>query len=262
MEMTFLSIMPKNSPQVKNLDKITREFPFASSLVLVVDGRDLPPETAKSTVISLIDRLTEEFSKEEFSSGVAGIYSRADVEFIKKHGFLLADSKDLERMSSLYADAALLPFLTALNDDLEREYSGDGDALGEDEGQIVSWAGGINLILNSLADSLEGTAPDDEEIEAALEAYLIGSPYYLSRSENMGLMFLNPTFNINELGPLVMETNRIEERARNIAASEGVKIGLTGITVVGLGRRHHRFSHTPAEHTHRHVHGSPGGAGG
>ncbi len=48
MEMTFLSIMPKNSPQVKNLDKIIKEFPFASSLVLVVDGRELPPETAKT----------------------------------------------------------------------------------------------------------------------------------------------------------------------------------------------------------------------
>jgi len=232
MEMTFLSIMPKNSPQVKNLEKITTEFPFASSLVLVVDGRELPRETAKASVISLIDRLTEEFSKEEFSSGVAGVYSRADVDFIKKHGFLLAESKDLKRMTSLYADTDLVPFISALNNDLEREYSGDGEAMEEDEGLIVSWTGGIGSILDSLADSMEGFPPDESDIEAALEAYLIGSPYYLSRSENMAVMFLNPTFTINDLGPLLEETNRIEERARDNAASEGVKIGLTGITVV------------------------------
>jgi len=233
MEMTFLSIMPKNSPQVKNLDKIIKEFPFASSLVLVVDGRELPPETAKATVISLIDRLTVEFSGEEFSSGISGVYSKADVDFIKKHGFLLAESKDLDRMTSLYADTDLVPFLSALNNDLEREYSGDGEALEDDESQIVSWTDGIGLILDSLADSMEGLPPDEADIEAVLEAYLIGSPYYLSRSENMGLMFLKPTFTINDLGPLVEETTRIEERAQDIAASKGAKIGLTGITVVG-----------------------------
>jgi len=233
MEMTFLSIMPKNSPQVQNLDKITKEFPFASSLVLVVDGRELPPETAKATVISLIDRLTVEFSSEEFSSGISGVYSKADVDFIKKHGFLLAEKKDLDRMTSLYADTDLVPFLSALNNDLEREYSGDGEALEDDESQIVSWTEGIGLILDNLAGTMEGLPPDEADIEAALEAYLIGSPYYLSRSENMGLMFLKPTFTINDLGPLMEETTRIEERAQDIAASKGAGIGLTGIAVVG-----------------------------
>ncbi len=233
MEMTFFSIMPKNSQQVKDLKRITEEYPFASSLVVVIDGRELPAETAKATVIAVIDQLTEEFSGDEYSSAISGVYSKLDTAFLDEHAFLLTESDVLDRMRSLYADTDLVPFLTALNDDLEREYSGDGDAMESDENQIAAWVGGIGLILDGLADSLEGDPPNEKAIEAALDAYLIGDPYYLSRSQNMGIMFLNPTYTIDDMGPLVTETNRIEERAKAIAAAAGVKVGLTGLTVVG-----------------------------
>jgi predicted RND superfamily exporter protein len=80
---------------------------------------------------------------------------------------------------------------------------------------------------------LEGTIPGPEIVAAALDAYLIGDPYYLSRNQDMGLVFINPTYTINDLQPLVEQTNRIEDRAKAIAAAHGARAGLTGITVVG-----------------------------
>lgn len=179
MEMTFFSIMPKNSQQVKDLKLITEEYPFASSLVVVIDGRELPAETAKSTVIAVIDRMTEEFSGDEYSSAISGVYGKLDTAFLDEHAFLLTEPDVLDRMRSLYADTDLLPFFTALNDDLEREYSGDGDAMESDENQIAAWVGGIGLILDGLADSLEGDPPDEKAIKAALDAYLIGGNPHL-----------------------------------------------------------------------------------
>lgn len=233
MEMTFFSIMPKNSTQVKDMERITEEFPFASSLIAVVDARELPSEEAKSTVITVIDALSEEFTRSEYADAVSGVYGTIDVEFLKKHSLVLAESDVLERMTRLYADTDLLPFLTALNNDLEREYSGDGEAMEDDESQLVSWTGGIARILEGLAGTLDGGTPEKENIDAALEAYLIGDPYYLSRAENMGLLFINPTYTINDLTPLVPQTDRIEARCKQIAAEYGVKAGLTGMTVVG-----------------------------
>ena len=233
MEMTFYSIMPKNSVQVTDMEKITEEFPFASSLVAVVDGRNLPPEQAKATVISVIDALSEDFSAPEYADAVSGVYGTINVDFLKEHGLILAKPDVLDRMTRLYADTDLLPFITALNDDLEREYSGDGEALEDDEAQLVSWTGGIGRILGGLADSLGGDVPEKEEIDAALRAYLIGDPYYLSRSENMGLLFINPTYTINDLNPLVRQTDRIERHCKQIAAEYGASAGLTGLTVVG-----------------------------
>ncbi len=233
MEMTFFSIMPENSSQVQDLKRITEEYPFASALVVVVDARALPSGEAKETVKAVIDDITAVFSSGEYASAVNGVYSTVDADFLKEHGFLLTKPKDLDRLRDMYADPDLVPFLTALNDDLEREYSGDGDALEDDESQVVSWVGGIEGILGGLADSLEGRVPDAAVVEGALDAYLIGDIYYLSRSENMGLLFLNPTYTINDLGPLVTETNRVEAKVKEIAAARGVKAGMTGITVVG-----------------------------
>ncbi|MDF1569393.1 MAG: MMPL family transporter [Spirochaetaceae bacterium] len=116
---------------------------------------------------------------------------------------------------------------------MEREYSGDGDALEDDENQLVPWVGGIGRILDGLADTLEGRHVTPREVEEALDAYLIGDPYYLSRSENMGLLFINPTYTINDLGPLVNQTNRIEAAAKAVGTAHGMEVGLTGITVVG-----------------------------
>jgi predicted RND superfamily exporter protein len=233
MEMTFFSIMPQQSTQVQDLKRITNEFPFASSLVVVVDGRGLPADTAKETVKSAIDEMASVFSSDEFDSALSGVYSKVDEAFLKEHGFLLSQSKDLKRLKGIYADPDLFPFLQALNDDLEREYSGDGEAMEDDEMQLVSWVGGVSEILNTMADALEGHLPDDSKIDEALDAYLLGESYYLSRSENMGVLFLNPRYTINDLDPLVNETNRIEERVKSIASDYGMTAGMTGLTVVG-----------------------------
>jgi len=233
MEMTFYSIMPRQSRQVQDLKRITSEFPFASTLVVVVDGRALPAGEAKAQVKKTIDEMTRVFSSPEFEGALTSVYSKVDQDFIRNHGFLLTKTKDLKRMSSLYADTDLLPFLEALNNDLEREYSGDGEALEDDEMQVVSWVNGLNSILGDMAEALDDRIPGEERIDQSLDSYLVGESYYLNRSENMGLLFLNPRYTINDLEPLVTETNRIEKRVKEIAAAGGLEAGMTGLTVVG-----------------------------
>lgn len=233
MEMTFYSIMPQKSNQVQDLKRITENYPFASSMIVVVDGRGLPEGEAKATVKETIDEMETVFLSDEFSSAISGVYSKVDQNFIREHGFLLTEAKDLKRMEDMYADTDLLPFLTALNDDLEREYSGDGEAMDDDETQLSAWVDGLDRILGELAESMEGTTPDPKDVQEAMDAYLLGESYYLSREENLGIMFLNPTYTINDLGPLVEETGRVEQRVKAISEANGVTAGLTGLLVVG-----------------------------
>ena len=164
MEMTFFSMMPQNTRQVRDLKKITADYPFSSSIVVVVDGRELPKAEAKAAVKRTVDAMDQEFSKPEYEDILDGIYCKVDENFLKEHGFLLTKEKDLKRMRDMYADPSLVPFLTALNNDLEREYSGDGEAMDDDESQLVAWVGGVEQILNDLADTLEGTAPGSDRI--------------------------------------------------------------------------------------------------
>ncbi|MCG8481312.1 MAG: hypothetical protein MI724_19615, partial [Spirochaetales bacterium] len=233
LDMTFYSIMPQSSRQVEDLKRITEEYPFASTIVVVVDGRAVSRDDATRTVKEAIDEMAATFASDEFSSAVDGVYSAIDRQFVRDYGLLLVEQKDLERFRTIHADPDLVPFLTALNDDLEREYSGDGDALEDDEAQLVTWVRGVEGILEGLSHAIEGDGVDGEAIEATLDDYLIGETYFLSRAEDMGLLFLNPTYTIDDLAPLVTETNRIEERVKKIAAAHGLEAGLTGFTVVG-----------------------------
>ncbi len=232
MEMTFYSIMPQKSHHVQDMKRITENYPFASTIIAVVDGRGLPETDAKASVKAAIDEMEMSFLSEEFSDAVSGVYSRVDLDFLKEHGFLLTEEKDLKRMARMYADPELLPFLTALNDDLEREYSGDGEAMDDDETRLSAWLGGLEDLLSLLADSLEGELPKGE-MESAMDSYLLGESYYLSREENMGIIFINPTYTVNDLGPLVTQTNRIDLKVTEIARSRGLDAGITGFIVVG-----------------------------
>ena len=234
MDMTFYSIMPQHIQQVRDLEYITEQYPLASSIIAVVDGRSLGtgPEVTR-TVTDTVDALEAEFTRDEWSDAVAGVWGRFDTDFIASHGLVLTKTDDIQRFSDLYADLDVVPLLAALNDDLEREYSGDSDALSSDENLVVSWAGGLSGILDQLANATDGSGIDQAELDAAMQRWLVGDPYYLSRDETMALVFIEPTFTINDVGPLVRNVPHIDERSKEIGSEFGVQVGLTGMIVVG-----------------------------
>ena len=175
LEMTYFSLMPRNSRQVRDLKTIVEDFPFASAIVVVVDGRALPEGEAEAAVKRCIDAMSGEFSLPGYEDILDGVYSKVDEDFLGDHGFLLTKEKDLKRMRDIYSDPDLVPFLTALNDDLEREYTGDGEAMDDDELQLAAWVGGVEHILTDLAETLTaGQAPGGERIDRSLDSYLVG----------------------------------------------------------------------------------------
>jgi predicted RND superfamily exporter protein len=233
LEMTFFSVMPQNLQQVQDLETITEEFPIASSIVVVVDGRSLGEgQEVTERVKDTVDALESEFTGLEWSEAVVGVWGRFPTDYFEDHGLLLSDTEQLRRIADLYADLELTPLLAAINDDLEREYAGDADAMSDDESLVVSWARGLSGILDQLAAAAEGGPVSHGALDAALDEWLVGDPYYLSRDERMALVFIEPTFTMNDLGPLVQDLPRIDETAAQIAAEYGVTTGLTGMIVV------------------------------
>ncbi len=232
--LTFFSMMPKGSKQVQNLEKIINEFPMASSVIVVVDGRNAPPEEAKTRVIQAIDDIQEELKKPEYAEYVQSIYGSLDPDFIEEHGLMTAKEKDLKRMSDLYANTNLVPFITALNNDLEREYSGDEDSVADDETQLVSWVGGIEKILAGLSSSIEGENPSGAEIDEALQNYLVGDLYTLNKSQDMGVIYINLTYTINDaMDPIFPKgVTLIEKTSKRVGAESGVEVGMTGLLTV------------------------------
>jgi predicted RND superfamily exporter protein len=234
MEMTFYSILPDKSNQVKDLKRIIEEFPSASGILVVVDGRSIQdtPE-AERTVKNTIDGLIREYSKEEYEPYVSGTTGRMDMTLFKEHGLMLSKIEDLERLTKTYRDLNLVPLIKHINDDFEAEYSGNSDKLEEDESQAVGLFKGLGQLLQLINEAAQGRHVPKEDLQAALDAYMLGDEYIMSNDNKMGLLIVQPTFTINDLALLRTGVDTVEKGAKHIASQHGIKAGLTGLTVIG-----------------------------
>ncbi len=229
LEMTFYSLMPKNSAAVQDFETITEDFPFASQIIVAVgtDG-NATTEQVKST----IDALQIEFSSKEYEEIVDSVYSKVDRDFIQDHGLMLMESDDLKKFSESYKDLNLVPLLRSINDDFEREYTQDAENLEDNEQIAVSQFRALNEILNLIDIAAKGESIASEEVTRTIEDYLFGESYMLSKDENMGIMFILPTFTMNDFLE-IENVVEIEDIVKRIASEHGVTAGLTGIIVVG-----------------------------
>jgi len=203
MEMTFYSLLPDKSNQVKNLKDIVENFSYASGILVVIDGRSIEdPLEAERTVKQTIDKLTLEYADDLYNPYIASVIGKVDMNLFKEHGLMLTKMDDLERLKRSYSDLNLVPLLKHINDDFEAEYSGNSDKLADEETQAVSQFRGLD-------------------------------PYIMSNDNRMGLLIVQPTFTMNDIQILQPGVDTIETGAKKIASQEGIKAGLTGITTVG-----------------------------
>lgn len=234
MDMTFFSVMPDESQQVQDLDYILEEFPFASNIMVVIDGRGIAdPEEAERQVKAAIDAMDEEFRKERYRPYIEEVYAVMDRSLMRERGLMLTETEDIRRFSRIYGDLNLIPWLEGLNNDFEREYSGNSDNLADDEEMAVSQFDGLSRLLALYAEAAAGRAVSDAQLEAAVDRFLFGQPYLLSRDNRMGIVMLMPTFTINDVGMLAKGIEPVDEKSGEIAARYGCEAGLTGLLVVG-----------------------------
>ena len=233
LEMTFFSVMPGNSTQVRDMKRIMKEFPYASGITVVVDGRGIEdPEEAKKQVIAGVDRIVAELGKEEYGTYVKDVHGRLENDFFRDHGLMLSDREERERFERIFADLNLTPFFAGLNDDFEREYSGNEDNLADDEARAVSQFEGLGRLFALMESAASGEIPDRAEVDEALDAFLIGESYFLSRDSRMALVLVQPAFTMEDLPLLVPGVNLIEGTAKEIAGEFGLSAGCTGITAI------------------------------
>ena len=234
MEMTFYSILPRGSKQVENLKSIIENFPLSSAITVVVEAKDkTDKEQAKNAIKKSIDSIVREFEKSEYSEYISDITGKMDIDFFRKYGLITQKVSDLKRLKNIYGNLDLVPLLTRLNDDFETEYSGNEEKLQEDEQMAISQFKGLEKLLNMILRSLEGESINDDELNANLEYLLYGEQYFFSKDDTLGLLIIQPTFDVNNLEMLTNAVPLMEKVAKEIAYRNGTIAGLTGLTVVG-----------------------------
>lgn len=233
MEMSFYSLMPENDVKFQDLQTIMKEFPFAGNITVVVNASAIEDEEeAKTALIQTMERMSQELSAEEFKPYIKSVYHEMDLDLFKTHGMILLEEDNLRRFTELFKSPGLVPFLKALNNDFEREYSGDEESLREDEGPAQTQFKALESLLSLIEKSASGEKITKEELEETLSLYLYGEGYFFSRDNKRALMFILPTFFIEDLEILVNGVTGVEERVKKIAEEEGIEAGLTGLLTV------------------------------
>ena len=234
LEMTFYSMMPKGSQQVRDMKRIIENFPAASSIVVVLEAKEKDDRAqAEIAVKKAVDILSRELLKSEFSEYIIRVQGKLDIDFFKEHGLMLSKAEDIERVRRMYSNINLVPLFSHLNDDFEREYSGDEEKLSDDEELAIAQFEGLEQILKVMESSAASERISAEAASASIERFLFGSPYYLSRDSTMALLFIQPTFTINDFMLYAEIIPLMEKMIKERTETLGVSAGLTGMLVVG-----------------------------
>ena len=234
LEMTFYSMMPKGSQQVRDMKRIIENFPAASSIVVVLEAKEKDDRAqAEIAVKKAVDILSRELLRAEFSEYIIRVQGKLDIDFFKEHGLMLSKAEDIERVRRMYSNINLVPLFSHLNDDFEREYSGDEEKLSDDEELAIAQFEGLEQILKVMESSAASERISAEAASASIERFLFGSPYYLSRDSTMALLFIQPTFTINDFMLYAEIIPLMEKMIKERTETLGVSAGLTGMLVVG-----------------------------
>ncbi len=231
MEMSFFSILPDHTKQFKDLKSIMNDFPFASNMTIILDAKNIEdPDKAKEALTKSVDEITTILNgNTEYISTVLG---KMDIDLIKNHGLMLTKPKDINRIIDLYDQPGILPFITNLNNDFEKEYSGNDENLKDNEQMASAQFKNIEKILELVEKSLNGELPTDTEIDTTLSKYLYGEEYLFNKDTTQAAIYVLPSFVIEELDRLVPGVNYVEQVAKEVAEKNGITSGLTGLCTV------------------------------
>ncbi|MGA7303795.1 MAG: outer membrane lipoprotein-sorting protein [Rhodothermales bacterium] len=226
LRMQFKNMMPQSHPTVLEYDRIVDQYSSASSLIVVVRGKE---DEIKSFANELAPRLRA------MKDYIRRVDYKLDTDFVRRHGFMLLKAKDLENMQNQFADLGLLPFLTHLNDSFEKTYVADNESISnsDKEEKAVRALGGIGSWLQTMQDYVDGSG-SAEAARGAVDQFLIGDPYYIAPDNDMLLMFAQPTFTLNDVETMVTAVDSVDALIADLNRMHpDVDAGITGTMALG-----------------------------
>ncbi len=224
MDMRWSDTLPEGDPMAQEFERIIKEYKTSSTILVVVQGDE-------REIKQFADELAPEIAKlEEY---VERVDYKFDKEFFSKHGFMMAEQSDLESMADMFGDLNLVPLITNINDNFEKEYVGNEEALStktkEDEA-ARSLDGFLNWLQTMDAYISDPASADQVLADSAVEQFLYGEPYFISYDKRTLLLSCKPTFAVVDINKDVASTRAINDILDKMKdAYPNVKAGLTGL---------------------------------
>ncbi|MFQ6677405.1 MAG: RND family transporter [Fidelibacterota bacterium] len=257
MTMDMTGLLPKDDPMVDEFNYIFEEFNGASTIFIVAQGEmkdmirfaeEITPRVKK--LESWIETNGSDNVKKQLQKArdkvAAGKIEGNDqyikrveymqpTEFIRNHGLMLIKPKDLKNTQEIFENPNLLPYLTNLNNSLEKEYIQSEEKISttQREQAATMFLDGIESWVDHTELALYGDEFDPTRGPLAAEAAAIGNPYLVSPDRSLLLITVEASFSIMEMDHLMPMVNGLEEMVKKEAVNYNIKTGLTGALVLG-----------------------------
>ncbi len=238
VDMRWFTLLPETMPVVKEFKKIDANFYQPGNMIVAVRGPDpvvLEQITDEATEILKRDLVCEQsvpidqcIRQERYARY---IYGRTPVQWLTEHAVRLAKPNDARRMSDLFSDPRLLPYLTHLNDDFEAEYT-DSENVKNQERQVVRSLDAVLELVKAIGTTADREV-DVEGIDRIVRDITIGNPYMLSLDKRMSLIMVASGISSDDAAHTPLIDKRIEKLLAPLTEKyPGFSIERTGITAV------------------------------
>ncbi|MBN1897921.1 MAG: MMPL family transporter [Spirochaetes bacterium] len=226
MNMSWLSMAPQRSQSVIQFNKITKEFGDANPIIISIKGDNTDQLKKLAKEISLAYKNLKEDIKD--------VFYRVDLEFIKKHGFMLQKAKDLKRSAKLFSDFNLEGFYRNLNNDFEKEYIEETEEpLAKQEKNAARSFDALKDIIFAFQAYLEDPQKAENKLNAAIDNFARGEEYFLSRDKTMILILVQPSVSLTAMDKIIPLARRSEKVLDSFRSKyRRYQFGQTGMAVV------------------------------
>jgi len=257
MTMDMTGLLPKDDPMVDEFNYIFEEFNGASTIFIVAQGEmddmvrfaeDMTPrvKNLESWIeVNASEKVKGQLQKARDKAAAGKIEANDQyikrvefmqpTEFIRNHGLMLVKPKDLKNTREIYDDPNLLPYLTNLNNSLEKEYiqSDEKISTSQREQAATMFLDGIESWVDHTESALYSDDYNPGKGTLAAEAAAIGNPYLISPDRSLLLITVEASFSIMEMDHLLPMVNGLEEMVKSEAGNYNIDAGLAGALVLG-----------------------------
>jgi hypothetical protein len=205
MSMTWMDMLPQDEKVTKEFKRILKEFDGAVNvIVLGIEGKD--EQSIRQTAAEIETALQPLVN----DTDLRRITWKMPQDFIKDHGLMMIEEKDLKNIPDMVRDFNLVPFLSAYNDNLERTFVGGEDKVSENEEGAVQALDGIERFVVSLDSTIRHNGVDTVRITRAIDRLWIGNDAFVSSDGKMLLMMLQPWATLDSVPATVAIANKLD----------------------------------------------------
>lgn len=222
LNMQWTNLLPDSNPVVKQYIRATEDYTLGSNYIITVKADSI--EKIEKTIDLIIPKL------ESLENVVSYTYGKSPEDFFMKHGLRMSKPKDVKRAAKIFSDLRLVSYMKHLNDDFEKEFSGNAEEVKKQERELVRNLSAIEEFLKIISEASKNGTYEASHFERVLRDLTSGNPYQISLDKKMGIIMVAVNVSVFDSGGILIADKKITDALEELQPFlNGADVGTAGL---------------------------------